>query len=133
MTRRLAADLVLFAGLLVLSLYWVCSTPRGANAASWPEYGNTPDNASASSESWLTPALAGRLVEQWHTPLGEASTSTPIVVNDTVFVATIGGEALAVALHTGQVYWRTQLDGPVFVALMRARSAFPKFVIPGRV
>ncbi len=76
-------------------------------------------------EFFALDALTGATI--WNQTIGDVYTSSPVVFDDTVFVATAYGEAVAMSANNGSVLWRTSvrgtmhsspayLDGMVYIA-----------------
>jgi outer membrane protein assembly factor BamB len=88
--------------------------PATSRAESWSEFSRVPANTSASTETWLTKMNATTLEEKWAAQVGNAVDSAPAVVNDTVYVGTLGNEVLCLALTDGHIIWRTPVAGQVY-------------------
>ncbi len=101
---------ILLLGLVLLAAVRV---PAGW-ASSWPEFGRDNANTSASDETWLTVATAGALTEKVQAIVPEAVAGQPVVVRDTVYVGTLGGQVRAYALADGHEYWTTQLTASIY-------------------
>jgi len=75
--------------------------PRG-----WPSHGYDHDNHRAThSETILSPANAGLLVEKWTLPLPGAVTSTPTVGEGMILVTSWDGKVYALRPQDGLVRW----------------------------
>jgi polyvinyl alcohol dehydrogenase (cytochrome) len=98
---------------LVLPLAFLCSA-ESARADWWPEFGRDQINSFSTAETWVDLTQASRLEEKWIASTGNGVSSCPIVVRDTVYFGTIGGQVEAVWLASGAPLWNTQLDGPLF-------------------
>jgi outer membrane protein assembly factor BamB len=82
------------------------STPA-TTFTSWPTYHRTP------SRTGRTPHPAGTPLKQaWAKSLGDAVYGEPLVVGDTLIVATEGDRVFGLNARTGRVRWRTGLGTP---------------------
>lgn len=111
--RRSSLLLLLLASCLMLGAMGV---PMG-HASSWPEFGRDNANTSVSDETWLSPASANQLVEKFYASVPEAVAGQPVIVRDTVYVGTLGGQVTAYALGDGHTIWTTQLNSSIYGAV----------------
>ena len=72
--------------------------------------------------------------EQWETTFDDVIAAPPLIVGDNVFVGTLGEELVGMSVSTGEVSWRTELDGRVKSAMAVADGGLlvltePKWVM----
>lgn len=120
MPRRRTAALALTSALVCTTMTLAGATVAGARVSEtrrstrpgrwdWPTYGHDAQHT-FHGRTTLTAAKAGTLREAWAFPTGDAVTATPTVVGGTVYVGSWDGWFYAVALRTGTLRWKFQLD-----------------------
>jgi outer membrane protein assembly factor BamB len=118
MPRRGRAAFVLTMVLSCATIVAVATGSAGAQSDStrtrpgrwdWPTYGHDAQHT-FHARTTLTPSLARALQPAWTFPTGDAVTATPTVVAGTVYVGSWDGWFYAVALRTGTLRWKFQLD-----------------------
>ncbi len=82
-------------------------------ARAWPTAGGDLANSRAALGSRLTTGSIGRATELWRAPLPGAGalSTTPLVVDDTVYLQGSTGQVVAVDLATGEVDWAGEPTG----------------------
>lgn len=60
-------------------------------------------------EFYALDALTGAVI--WNQTIGDVYTSSPVIFDDTIFVGTAYGDAVALSAHNGTVLWRTSVYG----------------------
>ncbi|HEY7650517.1 MAG TPA: PQQ-dependent dehydrogenase, methanol/ethanol family [Methylomirabilota bacterium] len=102
--------------LLALVATWFIPGPAGAQTGGWPVYGGDPGNTRHSPLTTINPGNVSRLKAAWALQLGSlrSQESTPILVNDTLYVTSSHGpkNVFAVNAKTGQVRWRYSPEVP---------------------
>ena len=120
--RNRAARILAVAAAAVLPLgttptsAWAGPAPGDAQAASgsatdWPFAGrDLSDTRDAPNERSISPATASTLEPRWTLTTGGDVTTTPTVVNGTMYVPDYGGNLWAVDTATGAVVWKNPIS-----------------------
>jgi quinoprotein glucose dehydrogenase len=108
------------------TIFALACLPLAASAApstDWPAYGHDAGGGRFSPLAQITPANAGKLAVAWTyhmnpAPAGSAakgpapfSTTTPLMVDNTIFLGTPYGRVVALDATTGKQLWAYQLPG----------------------
>jgi polyvinyl alcohol dehydrogenase (cytochrome) len=119
MSRRVGATLLLTIALGCSTIVAVATgSAAGAERDSeghpvsrwdWPTYGHDAQHT-FHGRTTLNQARARTLKPAWSFPTGDAVTATPTVVAGTVYAGSWDGWFYAVALRTGKLRWKFQLD-----------------------
>src|SRR6202035_3290706 len=81
----------------------------GIGSWDWPSYGHDAQHT-FHGRTTLNQTRARRLRVAWTFPTADAVTAAPTVVGGTVYVGSWDGYFYAIALDTGQLRWKFQLD-----------------------
>jgi outer membrane protein assembly factor BamB len=119
MSRRVGATLLLTIALGCSTIVAVAtgsaagaerdSDGRPVSRWDWPTYGHDAQHT-FHGRTTLNQARARTLKPAWSFPTGDAVTATPTVVAGTVYAGSWDGWFYAVALRTGKLRWKFQLD-----------------------
>ncbi len=103
----------------------------GAHAATVGCFGYTQSNQRYTTETTLTPANVGRLVQKWSYPVKGAVMASAITAvvggREIVYVPTFGGELHAIVRTTGQRLWMRTLSTYTGRAFSNARATAAYF------
>jgi len=89
------------------------AVPAVAVKASWLLQGGDRHRNGAQGDVGLTAATASKLSAHWVDNIGVAITASPLVANGDVFVATEGGDVIAVDAATGSQVWDVNVGGSI--------------------
>src|SRR5690348_13054270 len=115
---RVAASLVAAAVIAYGISFAVASTPDIASPPEWTQFRLQGNNNTV---------LAGTLETSWHIATGGAFSSSPTLVDGTLYIGNNSGKLLAIDPATGRIKWTYKVSNP----LMSAPIVYGDLVIVG--